>query len=84
MNNSIQSQGGIARAKALTPEKRSQIARAAADKRWGQRQELLIPVSGLRVVRVPIPLEEDDIEIIFATLDLWKEKITTKAHSDPQ
>ncbi len=29
--------GGPARAKALTPERRKEIARAAADARWGKR-----------------------------------------------
>ena len=29
--------GGAARAKAMTPERRSEIAEKAAEKRWGQR-----------------------------------------------
>lgn len=31
--------GGKARAKALTPEQRSEIARKAAIKRWGQKKD---------------------------------------------
>lgn len=31
--------GGAARAKAMTPERRTEIARAAAAKRWGQSKQ---------------------------------------------
>jgi hypothetical protein len=31
--------GGTARAKVLTPERRSEIARKAAEKRWGKKEK---------------------------------------------
>jgi len=42
MKQSIQSKGGIARTASLTPQKRREIAKKAADKRWGN--QTFIPV----------------------------------------
>lgn len=76
---SIQSKGGKARAAALSAEEKSDIARKAADTRWSRKARVLslsIPLSGGRVATIPYPMTEEDLDLLVATLQLWKRSLT--------
>lgn len=72
------SKGGTARAAALSPEKRSDIASRAATARWNSTavRELKIPLSSGAFVFVPYPMSEGDYDLLIATLTLWKPNLT--------
>src|SRR5579872_2893782 len=51
----FQSKGGIARAESLPPEKRSEIARKAAESRWSNVPQALTETKILRIGDADIP-----------------------------
>lgn len=72
----IQSKGGKARAAAMTPEQRSEVARAAADARWAARAE-----EGWSVRRIPRAthdgvLQLGDFELPCAVLEDGRRVLT--------
>lgn len=81
MNDSIQSSGGKARAAALSPERRSEIASQAADTRWSRTErkcDLTIPLEDGRQVRIPSQMSQSDFDLLMETLALWKTKLVVK------
>lgn len=76
--------GGVARAVSLTPERRQEIGRKAANARWGNdaalemNQDVFSVSSGHIVVRWPTPLTADDCRDILEWLDIWKRKFERK------
>jgi hypothetical protein len=63
-NDSIQSMGGKARAEALSPEERSQIATAAAEARWKAPKATHKGVLTIGEVRIPCAVLEDGKRVL--------------------
>lgn len=67
MSDSIQSKGGQARAAALSPEQRSEIASQAANARWSNRDRNFklyrLPLKGDRMVEFKTPEDITPAEV---------------------
>lgn len=83
---SMQSKGGHARAESLSPVERTEIARKAAETRWSKRtrEVLYIPLGDEQFASIPFPMTEDAMEILLATLALWKTRLVPAPQPPPQ
>ena len=77
----MQQAGGEARAAALSPEERSDIATNAAETRWGRkrdRREFCVPMDGgIAIMLLPNQMNSDDFDILIKTLALWRSRLVT-------
>jgi hypothetical protein len=74
MKVSIQSMGGLARAKKLSPAARRRMASVAARARWADAKrpdEVTIPLS-VGFAKIPFPMSKDDFEMLTHTLEIWE------------
>lgn len=77
----MQQAGGEARAAALSPEERRDIATQAAETRWGRkrdRREFCVPMDGgTAIMLLPNQMNSDDFDILIKTLALWRARLIT-------
>jgi hypothetical protein len=45
------------------------------------QRALMLPVSRNRVAVIPHPMEEDEYELLIATLNIWKKRVVEKTQT---